>query len=397
MLLLVSAACGWTDIIGDLIDNGCPIDFEEPRQPDLGDRCAHLESGWFLYNRPTMSPLALAANRGRLDVVDQLLARNSDLRADANKDAISWAIEGGHLKIIEMLLDNLEGSGHYPDAFPSSVLEKVVQSLDVLQLSIERGVFHDNLHFRELIEHAVQTGAHEALNILTQGPASQGQPMNVKEICGAHLLTKAVPGGVSMVKFVLDNELPVDERDVQRAAENIVSRSDFESLELFFQRGLITRPVTASGKGLIGLVDSKGAGFNSVAATLDLLLKHGADINGDLHPPMLRMVTKGPRSFQPNSPGRRQTFLQLLLDRGADPLKKCKVHGSPFLTAAINGEHALLKLMLNALSQRDISFDELQSTFRRAGRKAEENGHFQIPQILRRSYWRRKFELEQTT
>ncbi|KAJ5246091.1 hypothetical protein N7468_001074 [Penicillium chermesinum] len=115
LLFLVSAACGWTDIVADLIDRGCPVDFEEPTYPDLGDRCAHLDCGWFIGQNSRMSPLVLAAHRGCLQVVEKLLNCNADLSAAPKLDAIASAVHGCHIKIIEILLDHSADPQHDRD------------------------------------------------------------------------------------------------------------------------------------------------------------------------------------------------------------------------------------------------------------------------------------------
>ncbi|KAJ5246090.1 hypothetical protein N7468_001073 [Penicillium chermesinum] len=198
-----------------------------------------------------------------------------------------------------------------------------------------------------------------------------------------------------MIEFVLDNGFPVDGMDVQRAAEQVLAYPDPEALELLFERGIInSKSRTTRGRSLLDTLASRGVEGVAITATLDILIKHGVDINGASDSPLHRIVGRGMCAYQQNSPWRREVMLRRLLDRGADPLRRCEIHGSPLETAAKDGEQGLLKIMLKTLSQRHVRLDELQPILSLAEKGAEDMRHYMIPPILRRFYWRRRREVE---
>lgn len=392
LLFIVSAACGWPDIIEDLIRHGCPIDIEEPILPSLG-RCSHLAKSWHPQTNSARSPLVISAMRGHLKIVQLLLNHDDTLHEDTIMRAISGAILGGYGKIVEILMNSLSSPRYNPECFGESVLDKAVQSPDLLQALIDGGMFFELNHYCQLVIHALRTSSYDALEILKQKITSLGQSFSLRTIMqDTPVLSHAARGGASMIKFVLDNEYPSEEPDIQGATETLLAQADYVSLEILFERGLITDAIITSRRGLVNKVNRQGSNWDAVVATLDVLIMHGVNINGDDHSPLHRIVGRGIRSYQMNSPLRRKIFLKLLLDRGADPLVSCQSHGSPLVTAAEHGERDLLKIMLDALALRSIALDKLQSVLTHAKVRAEKRGQYHIIPVLRHFYWRRKFQ-----
>jgi FOG: Ankyrin repeat len=103
LLLLVAAACGWDDMVRQLLDQGCPVDtkvrnsysFNSTSKPDIDKQ--HLPA------------ISLAADRGHYSTVQLLLSYNANYNPPWRYEEpfpLLHAVASGHLDIVELLLDH---------------------------------------------------------------------------------------------------------------------------------------------------------------------------------------------------------------------------------------------------------------------------------------------------
>ena len=90
----------------------------------------------------------------------------------------------------------------------------------------------------------------------------------------------------------------------------------------------------------------------------------------------------------------REAHFQLLLDRGADPLRVCarNRNRNPLEIVATNPKN-LVRVMLKSLDQRIIPLEKLQRYLVRAECEASSRGdHDDVIPLLHRFYWRKKYQ-----
>lgn len=399
-LLMIGAACGWSDLVENLLRRGCSTDFlntdrllwsvEEKLAPPR-----HLN----LAQHP--SPLALAAHRGHLETAKLLINSISDqikeqLLNGRDPTPLLSAIDGCHEPIINMLLDNGANPNHLTDG-RIPVFFKAVDTPEILKLLFEQGANPEleadrpfTAYRGSVYVQALAVGNISAVEFLRRfscfkesTPASNSSRLS--------FLQAAAHGGALMMANLLDNGYQVlpGSPAVAEALRIVLSKADNATLALLFERKLIGDLVSIGDTSIMALVDSPRGDLAAIAATLDMLLAHGIKMEiqeqnkSPLHDLFLRKD--------------RLDLFKLLLDRGADPLRKNGQYGdSPLAEASRIGSKELVRFMLKRLDDRNIPFGKLQAELERAEYMAEWGletiAESDVRPLLRRFYWRKRYQ-----
>lgn len=395
-LLLASAACGWEDLIEELLERGCSSGFLHPQSMlwSIKEKLSEpIHLSYLILLHP--SPLALAAHRGHHRAVELLLNHNS-LVIEREPTPLLLAIDGAHTGIVNTILNSGANPNHQTQN-KVPVLFKAVQTPEILQLLLDRGAdpginatYAFSAHDHESIfARALRTGSLTALHIL-QRTASFIQPPCVEGSHPKSFLEAAAQGGPLMIRYLLDSNYQVvpGSHEVGRALRIILSRADTVSLTLLFEGGLVGNLTAIDNESLMVVVDSPNEDCDAMAATLDILIAHGIDVEGGKESPLYGVVFRE----------RTTNFCQLLLDRGADPLRaRGKFGTAPLGKAARHGYKNLLRIMLKILDRRNIPLEELQPKLAEAEWEAELGQEdvlveHDVRPLLRRFYWRKKYQ-----
>ncbi|KAJ5115998.1 hypothetical protein N7456_000346 [Penicillium angulare] len=403
-LLLVSAACGWRDIVEILLERGCSSDFFPPKSLAWKIRQTLPDGRRVSTHGYHTSPLALAAHRGHGDIVDLLLDHNdrpevlNSLLNERCPNPLFAAIDGNHLKIANTLLNhganpNIRMGGREPVFF------KAVQAPEILKLLFDHGL---DLALRSsdssvypgvlIYERALCDGNLATLDLLQQ-KYSFKRHQHTERRHSIDLLDCAMQGGALAIEYLLNNgfEVMPGSSEARNAFEYALYRSDTASLTLMFERGLVPSKLSIPWNleikhSLLGLVSSPNSDTDqhAMAATVDMLIAHGCQINGDpaLGYPLNEALHE-----------RKMALCQLLLDKGANPLHKCgQSEGSPLANAVRKGYRKEVRAMLQILDRRNIPLEELREELQ----LAEQHFHSSIAwddvrPLIRRFYWRKRY------
>ncbi|CAG8900252.1 unnamed protein product [Penicillium egyptiacum] len=392
-LLLTSAACGWDDLIEELLERGCSSDFLHT-QTMLWSIKEKLSEPIPLSLPRHPSPLALAAHRGRHKAVELLLNYES-LLSGREPTPLLLAIDGSHKGIVNTILNRGANPNHQTQN-QVPVLFKAVQTPEIFQLLLDRGADPrinatygvDADHHESIFARALRSRSLTAVHIL-QRTASFIQPPCVEGSHPMSFLEAAAEGGALAIQYLLDSNYQVvpGSHEVGRALHIILSQADTASLTLLFERGLVGNLMTIDRASLMGLVDSPSGDLGAMASTLDILMAHGINVEGESKSPLHDIVSR-----------KATNLSQLLLDRGADPLRSHGKFGTaPLGEAARHGNRNLVRIMLKSLDQRSISLEELQPKLAEAELWAEIgqeecSAEDDVRPLLRRFYWRKKYQ-----
>ncbi|KAJ5090288.1 hypothetical protein N7532_008972 [Penicillium argentinense] len=395
-LLLVSTACGWKELMGKLMAEGCSLKFPQDDDAHWGVhekhpvRGASPERHW-----QDLTHLALAAHRGRHEIVELLLnfpQFPQDLLSENDPNSKSYplllATDGGHRQIVSTLLNHLCPHQRFDNM--ATIIYRATYAPDVLQVLLEHGTHHQ-LYAKDqeaIFANALRTGNLATVEMLKE-------TFTFKNFSHERPRTKlfieaAAIAGPQMVRYLLRSGLPVmaESDEVEKALVTILSRSDTESLRLLFDRKLVGRLVV-NGCGrredrrcLLAHVDSPGENWGAADATLDMLIEHRVRLDGGNRPPLCDLI-------------KRESVMTavLLLRRGADPLRdKDRIEGgndeTPLERAARHGNKQLVRAMLDTVEWQDVDLHRLFSVLH----KAYGTANFNVQPLLRRFIWRKRYQ-----
>lgn len=402
-LLLVSAACGWEDMIKELLDRGCSSDCLDFPAREWGME-RKLRGPKYLSIEGFPLPLALAAHRGHYSAFELLL--NHAIESDKSllhrrqPTPLLSAIDGSQKEIVSMLLDYGADPNHRIPPHNTPVFFEAVQVPEILELLLDHGAdpgLHaeygveygvEEVYYESVFVRALSTGSLAAAHILQQR-ASFIEPRLGTDPYPTSFLEAAAHGGELMIEYLLgtDYEVMPESPQVGRALYTILSRSDTSSLTLLLERGLIGNLTTIDNKHMMGVVDSPSEDWDAAAATLDTLIAYGIDVEGGSYSPLHDVVHR-----------KMLNLSQLLLDRGADPLRThSKLGTTPLGQAARRGSMNLVRMMLKSLDQRIVPLGELKEKLVEAEKQAELGQQESLAEddvrpLLRRFYWRKKYQ-----
>jgi len=399
-LLLISAACGWNNLVEDLLQRGCSTDFLHTnrflwsiKEKSPLPRC--------LYRQQFPSSLALAAHRGHYDTVQLLLNYITEERLqlllnERDPTPLLLAIDGCHESIIDILLDKNTDPNHLTDGL-IPVFFKTVYTPAILERLFKReanpalvaGHFY-NSQKESLFVQTLAVGNLDTVKFL-RSLSNFEESILARNSSQVSFLEAAADGGALVIENLLDNGYQVlpGNFEVARTLQIALSKADSAILSLLFERQLIGNLTLIHDTSILALVDSPSRDLAAMAVTLDMLLVQGIEMEtrerekSPLHDLSLRHD--------------RVVLFKLLLDRGADPLRKDGEYGdTPLTQASRTGSKELLRIMLKSLESRSIPLGKSQAELGRAEQMAEsgleKSVEVDVRPLLRRFYWRKRYQ-----
>lgn len=276
MLLLVSAACGWDDLVRQLLEHGTQpgaffsdIDsFRSIRDqnPDILDS-QNRPSPTLLFHP---SALALAAHRGHLRVVETLLRYGANFHetpGPAQKPSpLYLAISATHRHVVEALLNHGAGP-NWKDINGHPVLFRAVRSPEIFQLLLDRGANPHLLSTQKesTVTRALRSGCVATVEILRQRSVF-AVPSSTRTKAAKALLNDAARGGRAIVGYLLDRGYKAKPGSpaVKHALQWALSVADAPLASLLFERGLVRGPSPIPGSNPFGLVETTAPDFATV-------------------------------------------------------------------------------------------------------------------------------------
>lgn len=402
-LLLISAACGWNRLIDKLLQCGCSTDFHHTKRllwsvKEKSSGLRHLNSVQY------PSPLALAAHRGHLDTVKFLLNHKTNpqtvehLLNEREPTPLLLAIDGYHKPIVNMLLDNGANPNHLTDG-RIPVFFKAVDAPEILELLFDHGA-NPELEGEQvptawkgsIYVQALLSGNLRTVEFLRRRFSFQESPRTDKS-SSLSFLQAAAKGGVRMMEYLIQTGYQVlaGSLEVAEALQIVLSKADYAALAFLFERNLVGDLVSIGDTSIMALVDSPDGDLAAMSATLDMLLAHGIrmEIEEQDKSPLHDLYFKQDKV----------DLFKLLLDRGADPLRKNGQYGdTPLTRASETGSKALVRIMLKSLDDRSVPLGKLQAELERAEHMAELGlesiADVDVRPLLRRFYWRKRYLIQ---
>ncbi|KAJ5378356.1 hypothetical protein N7509_011475 [Penicillium cosmopolitanum] len=403
-LLMISAAYGWNCLVENLLRRGCSTEFlhtnrflwsvkENPALP------RHLNLAQY------PSPLALAAHRDHFATVKLLLncipnQSMEQLLNGRDPTPLLLAIDGRHKPIINMLLDNGANPNHLTDG-RIPVFFKAVDATEIIKLLFDQGANPEleadrpfTTYRGSVYVQALAVGNLSTVEFLRRLPCFK-ESTPAKNSSQLSVLQAAAHGGALIMENLLESGYQVlpGSHEVAEALRIVLSKADHATLALLFERKLIGNLVSIGNTNIMALVDSPDGDLVAMSATLDMLLAHGIRIEieeqdkSPLHDLFLRQE--------------KVELFKLLLNRGADPLRKKGQYGDTLLAqASKTGNKELVRIMLKSLDGRSIPLGKLQAELARAKYMAELGlesiADVDVRPLLRRFYWRKRYLTQPT-
>lgn len=261
-LFATAAMCGWTNILQQLLDLGCSPDMTFERDFNWGQRF-----GW--------TALVVAAMRGHLGIVEQLLAHNADPNLPAIHSGLGpdWGDTGratrdvpivvaatqGYIHIVKKLLE------HGANPNPKTTTQKKrfayddVKSPEIMSLLLDWGA-DPSIKWkrgRSLLSDNLKYGSVEMVKMLfaretplemplryndVQCPTPNHIPHATKSVQRDTLFTLAAQNGAPMVELLLEQGYKVEpgSDEVGIAYDYAFSHADEPLVNLLSDRGLLS-------------------------------------------------------------------------------------------------------------------------------------------------------------
>ncbi|CAI7584768.1 unnamed protein product [Penicillium glandicola] len=361
VLLLVAVICGFEEILEKILMAGY-----DPNK--TCDPC-HV-----VFLAESRTALSWAVGRGDIKTAKLLLEKG----ADPNKVTMSdeylliTACQHGNTDLVALLLKH-GIDVHCRDWAGTPVLVTAMLFPPIFDMLIDRGAdFQVALRYLKSnptcksIKSAVRSG-----NVgLVQKMLDRGVPLDIQETGRTKsMFPLASMGGVAMLQFLYSDgmiALP-SEVEAQDAMRDAVRRGDFLTTEYLLNQGFDPNPTVSecggvdhhSPKSYLG--DAAGADDpEAAAATLDALLRYGADIGKLEEPPSCwasclpdYSATDEHSTDVPLHP------LRLLLERGASPLPEDRFGSSILAEAAKRNHKEAIRLLLSYVDKRGLSLNDL--------------------------------------
>ncbi|KAJ5951378.1 uncharacterized protein N7479_009791 [Penicillium vulpinum] len=349
ILLLVAATCDFEEIIEKILKTGCHPDTTAGPCPE-----------WFGESRTALS---WAVQRGNVRIARLLLEKGADPNKlkEREETPLIVACETGNIDMVVLLLEHdvdlncknkhrdpaLVTAIPFPELF-SILLERTADS----QVAFD----HDELNLMEI---AVRSGNVAMVQMLLDRGFSLERPRGVSEV--TTMVSQAVRGGVAMLEFLRpygvvpvagNAEAQIALRCAIRAGHTLVTK-------YLLDQGFDPNPTASELPSFTEhpasyLGDAANAGDpQAAAATLDVLLSHGANID------KLDTFYASRRSVGPFMSEGQLTVLRLLLERGASPLPEHKFGSSALKVAVKANSKEAIDLLLSFTDVHSLSLNDL--------------------------------------
>lgn len=403
-LIITAATCGLTDLVQDIFVSG-PKTYK--KQPE-GTRT-------FLRNTSRSTPLVGAINRGHKDIVALLIDHGVDVYQDFGDPPLIKAVSKGQTDIVQLLLDNGADLSHtraynlpscyctisnpctigfaalyhavpFPSIFqllldrgakPGDPMEKLTLVIEVVRLRSEKVA-------QLLMEHILQEASKD--DSIADGEAS-GQP---DKQAGGQAGKK--PGNKSgkkeskKVRSVVQ-EVGLNSLAVRSIMSGALRNGDAAVVNYLLEEGFSPNhkwPESYNGETSSLEIAAEAPNRKAAAATLDVLLHHGADINqlqGNYWSPWSR-----------NQDEKRYTSMKLLVERGADPVPQTSKWGRKVLKLAADARlKKTTRFLLYASCDRGMSLDDFEENRKLAEGKLRKGEDLRFEKVLEDAYWRVKY------
>jgi ankyrin repeat protein len=378
------------------------------------DALDNLLSAGFNPNLPVHgeTPLFLAMQRGRIEVVDFLLARHADPNAavfsssDAgpgNPTPLQFAIQQDNLRLASRLIASGARVNAIGRAGSTALLTAVSDSrLDAMRLLIDRGadVNTRDAEGASALDYAIWRGSLDAVAILVAHGARLNEPdgetgatpineavfrgklsvveyllrfhpdLGIRDKRGLDPLDQAIRKGQEDAAQLLLEAEPNETRTPQflaKVMEAAASKDEPVVVAALLKHGDLANGLLPAGLTPLDL--SASAGANKVAR---VLLDNGADPN--------LAVTSGAFPLEEAALRGFDSIVRLLLDGGARVNQRNNNSGTTALYAAASfGKTEIVKLLLNRGADPAVCGANAKSPYQ----AAQENGYGEVATILR--------------
>ncbi|ODM14498.1 hypothetical protein SI65_10120 [Aspergillus cristatus] len=369
LLLWVAAA------LGSELHFWRAVQFELPREERL------LYLMYHHYDLP--APLEVAARMGHETIVGLLLNflqfnGGKYINMRQREHALFAAIREGHEPIFRLLLDH-DADPNVMDSSNSTPLSVAIEHEAIFRLLLERWAdairtpVSENENFfavnitAVLVRLGKTTFIDHVLSSLEDPQTHVLLPLD-----NVHILNRALIGGPAMLKYLVSNgllQLPFDEHDRQCAVNYTLVNYLPGSLNFLLGAGF-TLPLGVA-RDALNLAPSND---KSALETIDVLLKHGVDINSR------SLDGSTVLGYWLQKPVRDAKFI---VSRGADPLLVDR--DEILLATAVRALSVQdLKPVLQSIDVRSVPRDELRQKIARSLSVAEEDQKWDHVKVLER-------------
>ena len=248
-----------------------------------------LEHGAAINSDVVDQALRLAAEKGQLAVVELLLDRGADINSDDGDEAFRLAAQQGHLAVVELLLERgADVDGVPSDSYNALILAAEEGHLAMVELLLAHGA---NVHVRKdtALTLAAGNGHLDVVELLLDAGAA------IIDDDGDNPFGWAAKNGHSAVMKVLLDHGKYPQIYVDRA---LAEASQKDVVELLLDYG-----ADLHVDNDYALISAAGEGH---LAIIKLLLYHGADLHANNDEALRWAATNG-----------KLAVVELLLDRGA--------------------------------------------------------------------------------
>ncbi|KAL2701262.1 hypothetical protein AAEP93_008081 [Penicillium crustosum] len=397
-LLLAAAACGWDDMVRQLLDQGCLVDtkvrnlysFNSTSKPDIDKQ--HLPA------------ISLAADRGHYSTVQLLLSYNASCNPPSRYEEpfpLLHAVASGHLNIVELLLDHgaepngigrwyewSKGIGDLPCIYWALGHPKIFRFLldrgaDLSVPAVE-AVFqiHRDIHGLVSISHKFEGGGRVPISTLVIREALKRGCTEIVQILLERGIPLQNPGDADcwgykplpiaataedeeMTRLILDHRFNLSSGSlgVEEAINIAVGEANFLLFKLLLDTGWLNSPSASLGdRNILGMeipAPPRPRKDTNTDATVDLPTEHGTYNEPRESPlatsPLDHLFT----SQAVSGPGNTDIFVQFLLEQGAEPLGGSSALMTPLGIASKRGYIHIVQLMLRVIDRQTITEEEL--------------------------------------
>ena len=378
ILMIASAACGLIAVVKRILD-----------RKSHGDTKPWGSQTFLHWDRCNSPPLTWATFGGHKDIAALLLDHGAD--PYGRIPALALAITLRRAEIVELLLNR--GTDFNSRTCTMSHKSEAICSLGIctlycairfpraFQVLTEKGalVQDDSSGLVSLMAEVVRSGNVALVQVLLD----KGVPLKVHESDHPKvMLDCAVKGGIDMLNFLTTyGALAFDPNDeyMKRALWKTVAEGRSEIVKYFLGRGCDPNAKSGTKRPYLEMA-GQATDPEAAAATLDVLLHHGADINqipdtfGNLYPEFTQL-----------------DMFRLLLERGANAHPETSPWKRSALSRSVHRNHRrLLETLLQAMWASGITLSDLEREINILKEQMADPSTNQAIVSLDRFYWRKK-------
>lgn len=399
LLLLTAAACGWDDMVRQLLDQGCLVDtkvrksysFNSTSKPDIDKQ--HLPA------------ISIAADRGHYSTVRLLLSYNASCNPHSRYEEpfpLLHTVASGHLDIVELLLDHgaepngigrwyewSKGIGDLPCIYWALGYPKIFRFLldrgaDLSVPAVEAIIQIDrDIHGLVSISHKLKGGGRASTSTLVIREALKRGCTEIVQILLERGIPLQNPGQADcwgykplpiaataedeeMTRLILDHRFNISSGSlgIEEAINMAVGEENFLLFKLLLDTGWLNSPSVSPGhRNIMGMEipapPTPQKYTNTDATTVDLPTEHGT-----YSEPRESSLATSPldhlfMSAAVPGPGNTDIFVQYLLQQGAEPLRGSSALMTPLGIALKRGYIHIVQLMLRVIDRQTITEEEL--------------------------------------